>query len=191
MLRSAFATEVDIVDKLDQRRARGLALLRIAVGAGFLYAGLEKVFDFAGAGAPWTAAGFLKFGTGGTIPNMTGLPDPMSHNPIQGFWGGLAADPGLLGLINFLVVFGEVAIGIALVLGLATRLAGALGAIMMFLFWLAAWDFEYGPVNQQFVYMILSAIVAYASAGKTLGLDEKLEESGLAHRFAPLRLAMG
>ena len=62
------------MDKLDQRRARGLALLRIAVGAGFLYAGLEKLLDFAGAGAPWSAAGFLKFGTAGTIPNMVGCP---------------------------------------------------------------------------------------------------------------------
>lgn len=179
------------MDMIGRRRARALAVLRIAVGAGFLYAGLEKVLDFAGTGKPWSAAGFLKFGTAGTIPNMSGLPDPMSHNPIQGFWGGLAADPGIMGVINVLVVFGEVAIGVALILGLATRLAGTLGAVMTFLFWLAAWDFQFGPVNQQFVYMLLSATVAYASAGKTLGLDERLERSRIAQRFAPLRLTLG
>ena len=110
---------------------------------------------------------------------------------MQSFWSGLAADPGLVGLINFLVVFGEIAIGVALVLGLGTRLAGSLGAVMMFLFWLAAWDFQYGPVNEQFVYMILSATVAYASAGKTLGLDARLERSEIARRFGPLRVAVG
>lgn len=31
-------------------KAKGLAALRILLGAGFLYAGLDKVFDFAGSG---------------------------------------------------------------------------------------------------------------------------------------------
>lgn len=171
-------------------RVRGLVVLRVVLGFGFFYGGLEKLLNFAGDEKPWSAVGFLKFATGGTVPNMTGLTDPMSHNPTQGFWTSLAANPSLLGVVDFLVVFGELAIGIALILGIATRSAGALGAVMMFLFWIAAWDFQYGIVNQQFVYMILSAFLAYASAGRVVGLDGLLEKSEFARRTPALRLVI-
>ena len=49
-------------------KAKGLAALRVVLGSGFLYAGLEKIFDFAGSGKPFSAAGFLRFGTTGTLP---------------------------------------------------------------------------------------------------------------------------
>ncbi len=172
-------------------RSIGLAVLRIILGFGFLYAGLEKVLDFAGSGKPWSAVGFLRFGTGGTVPNMVGQADPMSHNPTQALWTGLAGNAAAIDLINFLVVAGEIAIGLALILGLATRLAGILGAAMMFLFWVAAWDFQYGVVNLQFVYMILSAFVAYASAGKVLGVDALLEGTAAFTRSPALRTVIG
>ena len=45
-------------------KARAIAGLRIMLGAGFLYAGLEKVLQLAGTGA-FNAAGFLRDATGG------------------------------------------------------------------------------------------------------------------------------
>ena len=179
------------MDVVSGARERGLFILRVVLGFGFLYAGIEKLLNFAGEDKPWSAFGFLKFATGGTIPNMVGHTDPMSHNPTQAIWTGLAGDPTLLGIVNFLVVFGELAIGIALIFGIATRLAGILGAVMMFFFWIAAWDFQYGIVNQQFVYMILSAFLAYASAGRVVGLDGILEKTELAHRTPALRYVIG
>ncbi len=179
------------MDVVSGARERGLFILRVVLGFGFLYAGIEKLLNFAGEDKPWSAFGFLKFATGGTIPNMVGHTDPMSHNPTQAIWTGLAGDPTLLGIVNFLVVFGELAIGIALIFGIATRLAGILGAVMMFFFWIAAWDFQYGIVNQQFVYMILSAFLAYASAGRVVGLDGILEKTELAHRTPVLRYVIG
>lgn len=179
------------MDGIAKARERGLVVLRIVLGFGFLYAGVEKWLNFGGEDAPWSAAGFLKFGTAGTIPNMVGLSDPMAHNPTQSVWMDLAGDPTLLGIANFLVVFGEVAIGTALILGFATRFAGGLGALMMFFFWIAAWDFQYGIVNQQFVYMILSGFVAYASAGSAFGLDGRLEKLEFVRRRPALRLVLG
>lgn len=179
------------MDTLSRARERGLVVLRVVLGFGFFYAGLEKLLNFAGDDKPWSALGFLKFGTGGTIPNMVGLADPMSHNPTEGIWTGLAADPTLLGIADFLVVFGELAIGVALILGIATRLAGVLGAVMMFLFWIAAWDFQFGIVNQQFIYMIVSAFLAYAAAGRVVGIDGMLERSALARRTGALRFVIG
>ena len=119
-------------------KAKGLAALRIVTGFGFLYAGLEKVFDFAGTGKPFSAAGFLQFGSGGALPGS----DPKAIvNPNHDLWVNLATNPGLVAAINWLVVVGELAIGIALILGLATRLAGVLGFVLMALITVAAWSF--------------------------------------------------
>ena len=179
------------MDAIVKARERGLVIVRVVLGFGFLYAGVEKWLNFAGADQPWSAAGFLKFGTAGTVPDMVGHSDSMVHNPTQQFWVDLAGNPTVIGIVNFLVVFGEVAIGAALVLGVATRLAGALGALMMLLFWVAAWDFQYGIVNQQFVYLVVSVVLAYAAAGKVFGLDAFLEKTDFVRRSPALRLVLG
>ena len=178
------------MDAITKARERGLIALRVILGFGFTYAGLEKWLNLAGEDSPWSAAGFLRFATAGTVPNMVGHADTMVHNPTRQLWVELAASPALIDIVNFLVVFGELAIGVALILGIATRLAGALGALMMFLFWIAAWDFQYGLVNQQFVYMVLSAFVAYASAGRVLGLDGLLATTGFVRDRRALRFVI-
>jgi thiosulfate dehydrogenase [quinone] large subunit len=60
-----------------------------------------------------------------------------------------------MSVVSFLVVFGEIAIDVALVLGLATRFAGIAGTLLMALFWVATWDFAHGLVNEQFLYGLL------------------------------------
>ena len=105
-------------------KGKGLATMRILLGAGFLYAGLEKVFDFTASGKPFSAAGFLQFGTGGTLP---GVDAKTIVNPTHDLWVSLAGNPGLISVINFMVVAGELAVGIALILGFATRFAGVAG----------------------------------------------------------------
>lgn len=47
------------MNAIARARERGLVVLRILLGFGFLYAGLEKWLNFAGEEAPWSAAGFL------------------------------------------------------------------------------------------------------------------------------------
>ena len=54
-----------------------------------------------------------------------------------------------MSVIDTMVVFGECAIGIALILGLASRFAGLAGAVMMGLFFVANWSFATGPINEQ------------------------------------------
>lgn len=157
---------------VDRGHALGVAVLRIAVGIVFLWAGLEK---FLGAGAKgWTALGFLKFGTAGTLswPFVSGEPAKDAvFNPTHDFWVGLAGNSGVMTAIDTLVVFGECAIGIALILGLATRFASAMGTLMMLLFFLAAWDFAYGIVNQHLTYAVVTAFLGYIGAGNYFGLD--------------------
>jgi thiosulfate dehydrogenase [quinone] large subunit len=167
-------------------KRKGLAVLRIALGSGFLFAGLEKFLDI--TGKPFSAAGFLKGATGGTLPGS----DPkVIVNPTHDFWVSLAGNQPAVELINFLVVFGEIAIGAALVLGLATRFAGVMGALMMGLFYVANWSFATGPFNQQFLYAAVALYLAYAAAGEVWGLDGWIEKLPVIRRAPALRYVLG
>jgi thiosulfate dehydrogenase (quinone) large subunit len=168
--------------------SKGLAVLRVAVGFGFLYAGLDKIVHFDGVNKAFNATGFLKGATAGTLP---GSADGAIVNPTHDMWVSLAGNPGLMSAVNVLVVFGEIAIGVALILGLATRFAGVMGALMMGLFWVATWDFAHGFVNEQFLYGIASAFVAYAAAGDAYGLDEIIERTETVRRAPALRYVLG
>jgi thiosulfate dehydrogenase [quinone] large subunit len=160
----------------------GAALLRIVVGIIMLWAGLEKAIGTPGG---WTSAGFLKFGTAGTLgwPFVTGEPpDGAVYNPFHDFWVGLAGNASVVQAIDFLVIVGELAIGAALILGLLTRFASIMGALMMLLFFLASWNFAYGIVNQDLTYFVVFLAIAGIGAGKYYGLDARLAETGFATR---------
>lgn len=165
---------------------KGMGLLRIVLGAGFLYAGLEKVLQFSGGG-PFNAAGFLKGATAGALPGSAAT---QVVNPTHGFWVSLAGNTDAVSAINFLVQFGEIAIGVALILGLATRFAGICGVVMMVLFYIANWSFGTGPFNEQFMYGILAAVVAYTGAGEHYGLDAFVERLSFVKQHPSLRLVL-
>jgi thiosulfate dehydrogenase (quinone) large subunit len=167
---------------------KGLAVLRIAVGAGFLYAGLDKVLHFDGGTNAFSAVGFLKGATLGAAP---GSADGAVVNPTHDFWVSLAGNAGLMGVVNFLVVFGEIAIGVALILGIATRFAGLAGGLMMGLFYVATWDFSHGFVTEQFLYGIVALFVAYAAAGEYYGIDAILDRTPIVRSQPKLRYVLG
>jgi len=171
---------------LDRSRAYGIVALRVMVGTAFLWAGLAKFF----AATPFSAAGFLKFGTSGTL----GWPFEAIEkgaNPTVGFWTGLAANGTVLSVINFLVVFGEIAVGIALILGVATRFAGVMGFVMMALFSVAAWDFAHGLFNETVILGIASLALGLIRAGEVYGLDAIVEVQPLVKRTPALRYVLG
>jgi len=168
--------------------AKGVAALRITLGAAFLFAGLEKVLHFDGATKAFDAAGFLKFATGGALPGS----DPKAIvNPTHDLWVALAGNAGAMSIVNTLVVFGEVAIGVALILGLATRFAGVAATLMMALFWVANFSFANGPFNEQFLYGIVAAFLAYAGAGEYYGIDAIIEKTETVRRAPALRYVLG
>ncbi|HLX34735.1 MAG TPA: DoxX family protein [Candidatus Limnocylindrales bacterium] len=170
-------------------KGKGLAIIRIALGSGFLFAGLDKLMDFAGTGKPFTAAGFLQFATGGA---WLGSDPKAIVNPTHDFWVSLGTNPGLINVINVLVVAGEIGIGIALILGLFTRFAGVAGFVMMTLFYIANWSFATGPFNEQFMYGITALYLAYAAAGETWGLDGLIERgTPIIQRAPALRFVLG
>jgi thiosulfate dehydrogenase (quinone) large subunit len=154
----------------------GAALLRVVVGVIFVWAGVDKVFNGGNPGS-WTASGYLKFATNGTLgwPFVTGAPDPKAvYNPTHDFWVSLANNATAMTIVNNLVVAGEVAIGVALVLGIATRFAGAMGALMMGFFFLAGWSFTNGIVEEHVTYAVVLLALAGMGAGNYFGLDRTL-----------------
>ena len=159
----------------DRVHGGAIAALRIAVGVIFLWAGLEKLLG----PEPFSAAGFLQFGTSGTLgwPFVTGpVAEGTVFNPTHGFWVGLAGNDAAMTFVNFIVPFGQIGIGISLILGLFTRFGAAMGTLMMVLFFFAAWDFEFGIVNQHLTYGLVTLFLGYIGAGKYYGLDATISE---------------
>jgi len=166
-------------------QARGLAAIRILMGAVFLYAGLDKTLF---ASKAFDATGFLKFATlGATATSAQGA----VVNPTHDFWVNLAANPGAMSVINFVVPYGELAIGIALILGLFTRFSALMGVIMVGLFYLASWDFSVNYLNSDAVYVIATAILGIFAAGEVWGLDGVMKKSTFVARHPTLRFATG
>ncbi len=158
---------MEIKGRINQR---GAAVLRIAVGIIFLWAGLEKLL----APQAFDASGFLKFATAGSLgwPFVSGeIAEGTVFNPTNGFWVALTGNATAMSIINVLVPFGQVGIGISLALGLFTRFGGAMGVLMMLFFFVAAWDFGYGIVNQHLTYALVCATLVGLGAGRYYGLD--------------------
>ena len=155
---------------VDRRHQLAVAVLRVAVGFIFLFAGLEKVIGGAGA---WSAAGFLQHGTAGTLgwPWISEVVEGTIYNPTQPFWVALADNDFAMSIINLLVPWGQIGIGVGLMLGLLTRFSAAMGTLMMLLFFFAAWDIEFGVVNQHLTYALVTFVLGYLGTGNFYGLD--------------------
>lgn len=152
-----------------------VAIGRIVVGVIFLWAGLAKIF---GSSEPWDASGFLQFATGGTLgwPFVaSGAEGPF--NPTQSIWTGLAGNETAMSIINILVPYGQIGIGIGLILGLLTRFSAAMGTLMMLFFFLAAWEFEHGIVNQHLTYAVVTFGLGVIGAGNYYGLDASVGQN--------------
>jgi thiosulfate dehydrogenase (quinone) large subunit len=164
----------------------GVALLRVTVGVIFVWAGLDKVTNGGVAGS-WSASGFLKFATNGSLgwPFVIGTPDPTKvYNPTHDFWVSLAGNATAMTVVNNLVVSGEICIGVALLLGFVTRFASVMGALMMAFFFLAGWSFSNGIVEEHATYAVVLLALAGMGAGNYFGLDRVfggMVPSGVRH----------
>lgn len=151
-----------------------LTFLRVALGWLFFYAGITKVLNPA-----WSAAGYLN-----------------GAKTFAGFYHFLAG-PGVLPVTNFLNEWGLTLIGAALILGIAVRLAGTLGAAMMLLYYLPILDFPYPNahaflVDEHIVYAAALLLLAALRAGRVMGLENWCANLPICRRFPALhRLLVG
>ena len=143
-----------------------LLLLRLSMGWFFLHAGWEKLVAEGG----WTAAGFLTHAVEG---------------PFAGFFEGMAGS----GVVDGLVIAGELFIGSALILGAAVRWTALAASLMLLLFYLAQLPPENGWVSDKILYILSLNVLAAARAGTFYGVDGLLE--GIEKRVPVLRYALG
>jgi thiosulfate dehydrogenase [quinone] large subunit len=161
-----------------------IAAVRITAGAMFLTAGLEKALG------GFTAAAFLKGATAGA-PYLATAAEKVVYNPTHDLWVSLAANGTLMPVVNWLVVAGEIGIGLALVLGLFTRFAAVAGGLMMGLFYLALWDFSHGIVNEQMLLGVVTIFLGVIGAGRYYGVDEYIEKASTVQHTPQLKYVLG
>lgn len=149
-----------------------MVFLRVIAGWWFLNAGLGKVME---SGLLYDTTGWLQFGTQGTIVY-----------PVTSWFAANAAV-----IPNFMVPWGQVAIGLGLLLGCMTRLAAANGAILAFFFYFGNAGWSHGFVTSELLGMMVFLTIAVLGAGRVLGLDGYLETTALVERHPRLRYLMG
>ena len=147
------------------RRELPLAFLRIAIGWHFLYEGWAKLLQ-----PGWTSAAYLKSSTG----------------PLAGVFQWMASDAGVVKAVDLLNIWGLVAIGLALMLGLFARAAAWSGIALLALYYVAypplfaplthgAAEGTYIIVNKNLVELAALAVVAMLPA-TAFGLDALLRK---------------
>lgn len=141
--------------------------LRLVMGWVFLQSGIQKFL------APdWSAEGFLM-----------NVPD---GNPF-GFWTMLAGDP----VVDALVIYGQLAIGTALLLGFLVRFTALMGGLQMLAFWAASLEgglmdglpVAHGyVVSNHIVYLLLLFGLGAFGAGRIVGIDTWIENTDIVER---------
>jgi thiosulfate dehydrogenase [quinone] large subunit len=183
--------EATALESSPMQRPKGayfFGLTRIAIGFVFLWAFLDKAFalgfatgraedgtiEFFGKGAAWLNGGSP---TEGVLTYAT-------KGPLAGFFQGLAGQ----GWVDWVYMLSMLLIGVALILGVATRLAAIGGAIWMGLFYAAtAITPEHNPVvDDHVVYALVLLGLAAMGAGRYLGLQDRWDRLALVKRFPVL-----
>ncbi len=80
------------------------------------------------------------------------------------------------GLFGFLVSWGELAVGIALILGIAAQWASVAGALMVAAFWFVKGQGFLDAQNHDAIWFVIFIVLAAVHAGWQHGLDEKLSD---------------
>ena len=168
---------------------RALAALRIAYGITFLWAFLDKTFalgfhtgydqennldrfgDAAWINGGSPTEGFLLFG----VP---------ADNPFQEIFNDMAGNAA----VDWLFMLGLLGIGVALLGGVAMRIATAAGALMYALMYAAVLPLENNPVvDDHLIGVIVMIVLVLGSAGTTWGLGRWWNGTHLVREYPVLR----
>jgi thiosulfate dehydrogenase [quinone] large subunit len=160
---------------LSRGAVAAIVVMRVLIGWHFLYEGIAKL-----QAPAWSAAGYLQ----------------QARGPFAGAFKALTANPNLLELANQATMWGLVAIGLGLMLGLFTRLASLGGILLILMFYLCNPPFvgyfysvpsegSYLVVNKNLVELAALAVVFATGSGRVAGLDRLIH--GIVR--GPARLA--
>jgi thiosulfate dehydrogenase [quinone] large subunit len=152
---------------------KALAVLRISTGFVFLWAFLDKTFGL-GYSTPWDRA-WINGGspTNGFLKSIDVGPFQSAYHSMAGTWWA-----------NWLFMLGLLGLGLALIGGIALRIAAGAGALLMALMWFAEYPLARhtatgelsGSVNPitdyHFIYAVTGVVLALTYAGHTWGLGK-------------------
>lgn len=138
-----------------------LVILRMLIGWHLLYEGFSKLLN-----PYWSSAGYLA----------------ESKWIFAGLFKSILANPGALGVVDFLNEWGLIAIGLGLIAGCLTHIATVSGIVLLSLYYLSApplmgliysmpTEGSYIIVNKTLVEIGALLVLAYFRTGKYIGLD--------------------
>ncbi|WP_405905381.1 DoxX family membrane protein [Streptomyces sp. NBC_00828] len=170
---SASESAVSAATGTHTARAYAFASLRLLTGFAFLWAFLDKTFGF-GYATP-SGKGWIDGGS----PTM-GFLSGVAAGPMESTFHSWAGDTWA----NWLFMAGLLGVGLALIGGIALRLAALAGTVMMALMWIAEWppakhlsdgsaSMSTNPfVDYHVIYAIVLIALALAAAGDTWGVGK-------------------
>lgn len=151
-------------DRLESRPHGGLThwpifVLRVYTGIFFAWNGFGKISrgNFADG-----MEGFLNF----QLENSFAFYRPFIESVV------LSNKPMFAGV----VAWGELAVGLAMIVGLATRYAAVAGAILVLNFWFAKGLPVLAGTNHDVVWFVIFVVLGMVPAGQIAGLDDGLSD---------------
>lgn len=134
-----------------------LVLLRLVVGYHFLYEGVNKLFM-----PHWSAAPFLL----------------QSNWLFAEFFHFIANNETLLAIINIINIWGQIFIGISLLIGLFSSVAALFGAILILSYYIAVPPFTNGIifVDRNLLEFFVFIIIVVFPTSNRIGLDFLIEK---------------
>ena len=137
-------------------------LSRLFMGWIFFWAFIDKLF---GLGFATTKENAWLNGGSPTTGFLTNAP----KGPFAPIFHAMAGSA----FVDWLFMLGLLLIGLALILGIGTRIASYAGALMVFLIWLAVLPPDNNPfMDEHVIYVVLLISLAFVDAGNFLGLGK-------------------
>jgi thiosulfate dehydrogenase [quinone] large subunit len=149
-----------------------LLLLRVLIGWHFLYEGLVKLIN-----PDWSSIGYLLD----------------SKWILSGFFHSLAANPGVLNVVDFLNVWGLILVGLGLVLGVFTRISTVGGMVLLGFYYLShppllnleyvlPSEGSYLIVNKTLIEMFGLWVLYLFPTGRIMGIDRIIFGTGESNK---------
>jgi thiosulfate dehydrogenase [quinone] large subunit len=138
-----------------------LIVLRVLIGWHFMYEGLAKLTN-----PNWTSIGYLMD----------------SKGFLADFFMDMASNPAVVPVVDFLNIWGLMAIGLGLILGLFTRIALVSGIILLAMYYLSHPPFvglqyalpmegNYLVVNKVLIELVAMIVLLFYPTGRVIGID--------------------
>ena len=147
-----------------ERGKTWMVVLRVLIGWHFFYEGLVKLVN-----PNWTSVSYLMD----------------SQGFFADFFVNMATNPSLVPVVDFLNVWGLMAIGLGLILGLLTRTALMAGIVLLGFYYISHPPFvglkyalpmegNYLVVNKVLIELVAMVVLVFFPTGKYIGLDRLL-----------------